>query len=109
MGVLYWGKYERNINGPDAERWEANFAGSKSDDLRVEIHKQFTQESGAVGIIVVRGNGVQITLDGKAGFTWEDWDEFILAVREARNEILMDAMSSLKGKLPDGLTHSEVL
>jgi hypothetical protein len=77
------GTYIPNMSDEDNTAWKAKFI--KHGDRRVEIRKNM----GAQVLIVVRQEGITISANGKMTMSVEEYINFIAAIREASEVIVM--------------------
>ena len=84
------GAYAPNMDSEWKLRWKAKLCGQKSDALRVEIRKSTRDDyAGTVQIVIMvfETGGVVMSMNGKAGFSQEEFLEMPQAVSEAVSAI----------------------
>ena len=96
------GVYSPNMSSEDMERWKAKLVGTTNGFPRVEIRKSV----GVQMLIIVslgqgfkqkyksmpEGSNVQISMNGAAALTWDEWADFYHAILEAK--IALEALQS---------------
>lgn len=81
------GTYQPNMNREWQERWKAKMAGQRGDELRVEIRKSTSVSragSVQVKIIAYEDGSVNMSMNGTASLSADDFTNMYLAVGEAR-------------------------
>jgi hypothetical protein len=81
------GTYMPNMDDDWKARWKAVMAGQRSGPLRVEVRKTTSITRGSsvqVLLIAYEDGDVELSMNGRAGFSAQDFARLHVAVAEAR-------------------------